>query len=96
MNQPAKTTTHYKQCPTCGGEGSYETQHPRWGSRDCPEPYISVQCEDCEGEGEVISECEYCGKSFPEDKLHKLPRPELEKYHGHEVFDLLCEDCDEE
>ena len=37
------------ECETCNGSG--EVQHPRWGSRTCPEPTIT--CRECGGRGEV-------------------------------------------
>jgi DnaJ-class molecular chaperone len=41
------------RCPTCDGDGSYETTHPMWGSPSCPEAYVQVTCDECEGTGEV-------------------------------------------
>jgi len=38
-------------CPTCGGMGEYTACHPKWGSPSCPEAYINVRCEDCDGTG---------------------------------------------
>ena len=40
-------------CEKCGGAGEYDTCHPMWGSRSCPEPYVRVKCAECEGTGEV-------------------------------------------
>lgn len=39
-------------CPTCDGLGRIEVQHPSWGARWCPEPYIEVQCPTC-GRGDA-------------------------------------------
>ncbi len=36
-------------CPACDGCGTF--RHPRWGSYNCPEP--TVDCEFCDGVGEV-------------------------------------------
>lgn len=39
-------------CPTCDGLGRIEVQHPSWGARWCPEPYIEVTCPTC-GRGDA-------------------------------------------
>lgn len=38
-------------CVHCGGQGSYDTPHPQWGSRTCPEAYVNVDCPECNGDG---------------------------------------------
>ena len=38
-------------CPICDGQGGVETQHPEWGSRTCPEAYVVIKCEACDGTG---------------------------------------------
>jgi len=38
-------------CTKCDGRGGHEALHPRYGSRDCPEAYILVDCEQCDGTG---------------------------------------------
>lgn len=34
-------------CRTCGGEGTVERRHPRWGQPSCPDPTITVLCPQC-------------------------------------------------
>ncbi len=38
-------------CPHCGGNG--DVRHPRWGARNCPDPY--VLCPNCGGRGWVYA-----------------------------------------
>lgn len=40
-------------CPNCDGDGVHEANHPMWGSPSCPEAYVQVDCDECEGSGEV-------------------------------------------
>ena len=43
---PARLAGH-EACATCDGLGCIEVEHPSWGARWCPEPYIEVQCPTC-------------------------------------------------
>ena len=45
-----QTTT----CTKCEGTGGFERQHPSWGSRTCPEAYIKVPCDLCDGSGDRL------------------------------------------
>lgn len=45
-----QTTT----CTKCEGTGGFEKQHPSWGARDCPEAYIKVPCDLCDGAGDRL------------------------------------------
>jgi DnaJ-class molecular chaperone len=40
-------------CTTCDGDGYYEQRHPAWGTYSCPEPTITVRCDDCDGTGKI-------------------------------------------
>jgi hypothetical protein len=46
---PVSGRVHYPRCELCDGTGEVTRQHPRWGYRDCPEPYETVPCPKCGG-----------------------------------------------
>lgn len=39
-------------CKQCDGDGVHDARHPMWGSPSCPEAYVQVECDECEGSGE--------------------------------------------
>lgn len=50
----SKTIARTITCKTCGGDGVVEARHPMWGSPSCPEAYVQVTCDDCEGDGTTV------------------------------------------
>lgn len=45
-----------KPCEACGGTGWVEKYHPWYGQASCPEPYVDVRCDECNGVGSVAGE----------------------------------------
>ena len=51
-----------QECSQCGGEGGFDDGPHCTGRCDwCGGCYDQIQCERCEGSGEVDAECATCG-----------------------------------
>lgn len=71
------------KCDTCNGHGTIEEKHPAWGTPTCPEAYVSHPCEECDGTGYELFECDCCG----------LMRPDVVTSHNPSMGDVSACSC---
>lgn len=49
------------ECTECNGFGEKLMKHPAYGTPSCPEAEVMEICVECDGTGEVLTECDNCG-----------------------------------